>query len=120
MKKTILPFLIVVVILISCEDRDDNLTTANIRIENKSNLDFNLVEVIADSLFYENVNADSFSAYLEFEEAFETMPFTIETDSADFSFTPENLAFDPLPVGLYTYEINISEEGEIELNFKVD
>ena len=120
MNRILLSFLIVAIIAFGCEDRDDNLTSANIRIQNKSNLNFNLVEVIADSLFYENVSADGFSDYLEFDEAFEAMPFTIQTDSADFSFTPEPMQFDPLPTGLYTYEITLSEEGEIVLNFKVD
>lgn len=120
MKKLFFPFLAVVIILVSCDDRDDNLTSPNIRIANNTNIEFNLVEVIADSLFYENVVSDGFSEYLEYQEAFEAMPFRIETDSADFNFTPEDLQFDPLPIGLYTYEINISEEGEIVLNFKID
>lgn len=120
MKKLFFSLLIVIVILFGCEDRDDNLTSANIRISNKTSIEFNLVKVVADSLFYENVVAEGFSDYLPYEQAFEEMPFTIETDSADFSFTPQDLQLDPLPVGLYTYEINISEEGEIELNFKVD
>lgn len=118
--KKIFSLIAVVIIFLSCDDRDDNLTSPNIRIANKTNIEFNLVEVIADSLFYENVVADGFSSYLAYDEAFEAMPFTIEADSADFSFIPDNLDFDPLPIGLYTYEISITEEGEIELIFKVD
>ncbi|GMN05682.1 hypothetical protein MTsPCn5_10710 [Croceitalea sp. MTPC5] len=104
----------------ACTDRDDDLTTANIRIKNNSNLNLNLVEVIADSLFYENVDVDGFSEYLEYEEAFQAMPFRVETDSANFDFTPEQQDLDPLPIGLYTYEISINEEGAIELDFKID
>lgn len=120
MKKLVFSFLIIGLILLSCTDRDDNFTGANIRIANKTDVDFNLVELIADSLFYENVAKGGFSNYLEFEEAFEAMPFTIATDSADFNFTPDTLDLDPLPIGLYTYEITISEEGQIELTFRVD
>ena len=110
----------ILLVLLACTDRDDELTTANIRIKNNSNLNFNLVEIVADSLFYENVVAGGFSAYLEFEEAFEAMPFTIETDSASLNFVPQQLSLEPLPIGLYTYEVNIDEAGEIVLNFKID
>ncbi len=120
MKKVILSCIVLTIVFFSCEDRDDNVTTANIRIKNESNVNFNLVEILADSLFYEDVTADSFSEYLEFEEGFEAMPFTIVTDSAEFNFIPEDLQLDPLPIGLYTYEIQINEAGEIELRFKID
>ncbi|MDT0608387.1 hypothetical protein [Croceitalea rosinachiae] len=120
MKKIVLALCLVTILVFACTDRDDELTLASIRIFNNSNLNFNLVEVIADSLFYENVPADGFSEYLSYDEAFEAMPFSISTDSADFNFTPDELELDLLPIGLYTYEITISDEGEIVLNFKID
>lgn len=120
MKKVLLILTIVAALCFACTDRDDNLTNANIRIRNTTNLQFNLVEVIADSLFYENVPSDGFSNYLPFENAFSEMPFTIEADSASFSFTPTTTDLDPLPIGLYTYEIEISDEGEVILTFRVD
>lgn len=120
MKKLIALGIFVTVVFLSCEDRDDNLTTPNIRINNKTNITFNLLEFIPDSLFYENLTADGFSEYLEFETAFEAMPFTVETDSANFTYTPPEISFDPLPIGLYTYEVNINAEGEVELLFRID
>jgi len=120
MKKIFLLLSIATLLVFACTDRDDELTSANIRIKNNSNLNFSLVEVIVDSLFYENVPAEGFSEYLSYDEAFEAMPFTIVTDSMDFNFTPSELQHNPLPIGLYTYEVSISEEGEIALKFNVD
>ncbi len=120
MKKVLLIMVIAAILCFACTDRDDNLGNANIRIRNTTNLQFNLVEVIADSLFYENVPSDGFSNYLPYETAFREMPFTIEADSATFAFTPTMQDLEPLPIGLYTYEISISNEGEIILTFQVD
>ncbi len=120
MKKVVLAIGIIGVVLFSCTDRDDELLNANIRIQNRSTLNFDMVSVIADSLFYENVPIEGFSAYLPFETAFRNMPFTITTDSTTFEFTPSMQDTVPLPVGLYTYEVSINAEGTVELNFKID
>jgi len=120
MKNVILVIAIVTVLCFACTDRDDDLSNANIRIRNTTSLQFDLVAVIADSLFYENVPSNGFSEYLPFETAFREMPFTIESDSATFSFTPASVAMDPLPIGLYTYEVAITAEGEVTLTFTVD
>ena len=120
MKNVLLILTIVATLCFACTDRDDNLANPNIRIRNTTNLQFNLVEVIADSLFYENVPSEGFSNYLPFETAFREMPFTIEADSASFSFTPTTPDLEPLPIGLYTYEIAFSNEGEVVLTFRVD
>ncbi len=120
MKKVVLALGIMAVVLFACTDRDDELLNANIRIQNSSTFNFDLVEVIADSLFYENVPTDGFSAYIPFETAFRNMPFTIATDSTTLEFTPSMLDTVPLPVGLYTYEVSVNAEGAVELNFKID
>ncbi len=104
----------------SCDDRDDNLVTANIRIKNTSNVNFSSVGVINDSIVYENVSSDSFSEYKEYITAFEAMPFSVTTDSAVFNYVPPELPSDPLPIGLYTYEISITDEGVVLLQFSID
>lgn len=103
----------------ACEDRDDNLSGPNIRVQNLSSLNFMKVEVRNDSLVYENIPSGGFSEYLEYELAYRQDTLLIETDSTSFDFQPDSIS-DPLPIGLYTYQINISESGEIELTFKVD
>ncbi len=121
--KVIFSFMIFGVLLLgifACEDRDDNLDAPNIRIRNTSSLQFVSVGVNNDSVIYENISADEFSDYKAFLTAFEALPLAITTDSATFNFSPPSVELEPLPVGLYTYEINISEEGEVQLNFKID
>jgi len=112
--------LILFVAILSCDDRDDNLTGPNIRIQNLSNENYLLVEFPSDTIRYENIAAEGFSEYQEFDEAFEQMAFTVTTDSADFDFVPPELPFEPLPIGLYTYQVDINEDKELILNFKID
>ncbi|GMN11933.1 hypothetical protein MTsPCn9_32350 [Croceitalea sp. MTPC9] len=119
MKKILLSVLLAVLIAFACTDRDDELTGANIRINNKSNINFTNVQVRVDTLVFENIAPDAFSEYLEFETAYAADNIIIETDSTQFSFTPDSIR-SPLPVGLYTYELSFNEEGEVVLNFRVD
>ena len=121
--KTIFSFVVLGAILVgvfACEDRDDNLNAPNIRIRNTSNLRFVSVGVLNDSVIYENISADKFSDYKAFITAFEALPLSVATDSVTFNFTPTAPDLEPLPIGLYTYEINISDEGEVQLTFKID
>lgn len=108
-------------ILTACEDRDDNLSGPNVRIQNASGQNFKFVQVRSenDSLFYENVADRGFSDYLEYDIAYQQDTLTIETDSTEVRFVPDSIS-DALPLGLYTYQIDISEQGEIEFTFKVD
>ncbi|MEM1340111.1 MAG: hypothetical protein AAF717_14015 [Bacteroidota bacterium] len=121
--KTIFSFVIVGALLIgifACEDRDDNLDAPNIRIRNTSNVRFVSVGINNDSVVYENIAADDFSEYSPFLTAFEALPLVVTTDSSTINFVPPVTDLEPLPVGLYTYEIDISEAGEVQLRFKID
>lgn len=119
MKKVCFVVFLLAMTIWSCEDRDDNLTTASIRIYNKSNIDFSSVRVRVDSLMFENVPANGVSDYLEFGEAFEQDVLQIMSDSAEFNYVPTD-TFEPLPVGLYTYDLDISETGEVIFSFRID
>ena len=103
----------------SCNDRDDNITSPNVRIENLSDLNFALVEIRSDSLFFENIAANGFSDYKEFRPAFFQDSLRIETDSTIVIFEPDSIG-DPLPNGLYTYQLDFDEEGALRFTFKVD
>ena len=121
MKKILVSVLLTVLIAFACTDRDDELLGASIRINNKSDIDFTTVQVRVDTLLFENVPASGFSNYLPFETAFAADTITIETDSTEFRFVPaDSIIGEPLPIGLYTYELNFDEEGEILLNFRID
>jgi hypothetical protein len=103
----------------SCDDRDDNLTGPNIRIQNLSNQNFSRVEVRVDTLFFENVASESFSDYQEFDLAYQQDVLRIEADSTVINFSPDSIS-SPLPIGLYTYQLDIDEEGQLIFNFKID
>ena len=119
MKKIVLSIVATVLIFFACTDRDDELLGANIRINNRSTINFSNVQVRVDTLIFENIPADSFSEYLEFETAFAADTITVVTDSTEFVFVPDSTGV-ALPIGLYTYELNFSETGELQFNFRVD
>ena len=120
--KVFVPSLISLILLVgvaSCDDRDDNLTGPNIRIQNLSSQNFSRVEIRVDTLFFENISSEGFSDYMEFEVAYQQDTLRIEADSTTINFIPDSIS-SPLPVGLYTYQLDIDEEGELIFNFKLD
>ena len=112
-------FLALLVSFSSCDDRDDNLTGPNIRIHNRSSQNFSRVEVRVDTLSFENVSSNGFSDYLEFDVAYQKDTLRIEADSTTINFVPDSIS-NPLPIGLYTYQLDIDDEGELIFNFKID
>lgn len=120
--KIVVPILISLLLLVAimaCDDRDDNLTGPNVRIQNLSSQNFSRVEVRVDTLFFENITSDGFSDYLEFDVAYQQDTLRIEADSTIINFVPDSIS-SPLPIGLYTYQLDIDEEGELIFNFKID
>ncbi len=121
MKKILLSITLTVLLTFACTDRDDELLGPNIRINNKSGVNFTSVQVRVDTLIFENIPSEGFSNYVPFEIAYAADTLVIETDSTQFNFTPpDSIIGNPLPLGLYTYELSFSEEGEVLFNFRVD
>ncbi|NKI33386.1 hypothetical protein [Croceivirga thetidis] len=119
MKKWIGIVLVVLFLVWACDDRDDNLLAPNIRIQNLSSQNFILVEVRNDSILFENIAPEGFSPYLELETAYFQDTLRIEADSTQFTFIPDSIG-EPLPIGLYTYQLNIIEGDSLTFNFKLD
>lgn len=113
--------LVVLAILVwACDDRDDNLLGPNIRIQNLTGQNFIRVEVRNDSIVFENIVSEGFSAYKELETAYFQDTIRLEADSTQITFIPDSIG-EPLPIGLYTYQLNINESGDsLVLNFKLD
>lgn len=106
---------------IGCTDLDDDLSTVNIRVRNVSEIAFDLVQVGDTEKTHENVAPDSFTPYLEYEEAYRYAYILIESGTETFVLQPIDFVGEtPLPIGLYTYELDINEEGEVLLNFVVN
>ena len=103
----------------SCDDRDDNITGPNIRIQNVSNLNFTKVEIREETIFFENIASDSFSEYMQLDIAYPQDILRVEIGGETLNFVPETTE-DPLPIGLYTYQLNVNEEGELVFTFKID
>ena len=119
--KKILLFAFALMCLASCDDRDDNVNAVNIRIRNISDLNFDRVQVGEEDKIHENIGPDSFSDYLQYELAYRFAFIEIQAGAETYVLQPiDFVGEEPLPIGLYTYELDVDEEGEVLLEFKVD
>lgn len=120
MKKFLL-ILLVTTLTISCTDRDDDIDKVNIRVRNISDIKFDRVQVGEPDMVHENVEPDSFTDYLQYEVAYRFAFIEIQSGAETFVLQPIDFVGETeLPIGLYTYELDINEEGEVLLNFIVD
>jgi hypothetical protein len=106
---------------IGCSDRDDDLTSVNLRIKNASTLVFDEVLVGSEEHIYELVSPDSFSEYQEFEIAYRYDYIRITSGEEVYVLQPiDFVGEEELPIGLYTYELSLTDEGEVILVFRID
>jgi len=67
------------------------------------------------------VASGDYSEYLEYQTAYQYAYIKIEADSTSYVLQPiDFVGEDSLNIGFYTYELNVSEQGDVLLNFKVD
>ncbi|MFS4416237.1 hypothetical protein [Maribacter sp. 2307ULW6-5] len=118
MKKSILGLFLAVCLVGACEDRDDDLTTAALRIGNLGNVNFTTVQVGTKGPIFENVPAGAYSEYVEMPAVFREDTLFVQADSAQFFYEPTTVG-DTLPLGLYTYELRVSPDGRLDFNFTV-
>lgn len=121
MKKAVFSLFFLFALAISCTDRDDDLTAVNIRLRNTSEIVFDEVVVGDGPQIYENLAPDSFSEYKEYETAYRYAYIQITSGEETFVLQPiDFVGEEELPIGLYTYELSLTEEGEVLLEFRID
>lgn len=121
MKTNFFTFLLLALVTVACNDRDDDVTMAQIRIKNSSAITFDSVTVGSGENVYLNVGPDDYSDYQAFEEAFEFNFIQIEANGETFVLQPiDFVGGTPIPIGFYTYDLSISEDGNIVLVFVLD
>lgn len=120
MKRIVVLVVLAVVTAIGCTDRDDEVTTVHIRIQNSTTSFFQEVRLEGKDTIYQNIAAGEFSTYLEYTQALRDGPLTVVADSTDFKYTPEAVTNDTLPFGFYTYELFLDASNELDVNFKID
>ena len=120
MKKCLI-LILTVLLNISCTDRDDDVNEVNIRVRNISNITFDTVQVGEADKIHENVDPDSFTDYLQYEVAYRYAFIEIQSGTETYVLQPTDFVGETeLPKGLYTYELDVTEEGDVLLNFLVD
>lgn len=120
MKRFFILLSLTVFTTMACTDRDDDLTTVNIRIQNSTAAFFQEVRVAGKDTVYENIAAGEYSEYLEYNQAFSDMSLTVVADSTTFEYESLTQLGDSLPIGFYTYELNLKNDNQLDLNFKID
>ena len=121
MRKLILALTTFAVLSTSCTDRDDDLSAVNIRIKNSSTVVFDEVLVGDETHIYEDLSPDSFSEYQEYEMAFSYTYIRITSGEQSYELQPiDFVGEEELPLGLYTYVLDITEEGGVTLEFVID
>ncbi|MFD0798128.1 hypothetical protein ACFQZJ_11710 [Maribacter chungangensis] len=120
MKKYFILAFFAVGVLAACTDRDDDVTTVNIRIQNSTDSFFQEVRIAGKDTVYENIAAGEFSEYLEYNQAFPDMSLTVVADSTTFEYGSMTQLEDALPIGFYTYELTLQNNDQLDLNFKID
>ena len=121
MGKVISAVLLLVLVCFGCTDRDDTVNMANIRVKNVSSINFDSVQVGAEDKIHENVAPNGFSDYLVYETAY-SYDYIEITSGEEGVFILQPIDFvgeTPLSPGFYTYELNVLETGEVQLNFVI-
>jgi hypothetical protein len=114
-------FFLIVITSFSCTDRDDEAAFANIRIKNTGSFTYSSVQVGSEENIHLNVAPDAYSEYLEYEIAYTYDFIRIEANEETYILQPIDFVGEtPLPIGFYTYELAVSETGDVQLTFKVD
>ncbi len=109
------------VLVVGCTDRDDDVDAVNIRIKNTSNIAFDEVQVADAEEVHKNVSSGDYSGYFEYETAYQYAFIQIRSGEETFTLQPIDFVGEtPLPIGFYTYELDITEEGNVNLNFRID
>lgn len=108
-------------LLTGCSDRDDKLVGVHIRIKNESNLTYDQVQVGEGDKLHKNISPGAFSDYLEYESAYSYAYINITSGDENYILQPHDFVGETLlEPGYYTYALNISEEGIVQMEFMVD
>ncbi|MDE3743944.1 hypothetical protein [Maribacter polysaccharolyticus] len=121
MKRFLILTISVFVFLIGCTDRDDVLDGVWIRVKNVSTLPYDAIQVGDEEMVHTNLASDSYSEYLAYETAYVYAYIHILVGEETYVLQPIDFVGEsPLPLGYYTYEVGLDENGDVTLDFVID
>lgn len=107
--------------ILACSDRDDDVGAVNIRIRNSSDQVFDSVQVGQHETLLLKVSPGDYSEYLEFETAYRYAFIEIRSAGESYVLQPNDfVGEEELPIGFYTYGLNITGDGDVVLLFAPD
>ena len=121
MKRFVLFLFVIGLLAVSCSDRDDEVNDVLIRIKNNSSITFDEVQVGDQETLHMNIGPGDYSDYLHYETAYRYAYISVKSGEDTYLLQPiDYVGETELPPGLYTYELDISSEGELLLVFSPD
>lgn len=121
MKRLALLLVLMTGLIMACTDQDDDLDSVNVRIKNDSSILFDAVIVGTAPEPHLNVSPGNYSDYFMYEEAYRYAYIEITSGEETFILQPIDFFGEtPLPVGFYTYLLDVTDTGEVLLEFVVD
>ena len=121
MRNTVALLLTMLFFSVACTDRDDKLSAINIRVKNNSSINFDKVQVGDSDFVHTDVSSGSYSEYLEYETAYRYAYIAIQSGTESYVLQPIDFVGEiPLDIGFYTYVLDVTEEGDVSLNFAQD
>ncbi len=118
---TLIVLMIVCLVATGCTDRDDKISTVQIRIKNTSSITYDEVLVGDAEELHMDVPPDGYSEYFEYAVAYRYAYIQIHSGEETYILQPiDFLGETPLPPGFYTYQLSVSLEGAVILEFIID
>jgi len=114
-------FLLIITFLFAVGCTKDENGGRNIRIKNSSMLHFDTAQVGGEDFIHTNVAPGDFSEYLEYESAYGYSYIKVKSGSETYILQPIDFVGEiPLEKGFHTYYLNITDDGDIQLNYEKD
>ena len=109
--------------LVGCPSPFDLSGDVNVRVANNSSLSFGRVEVVfpENEVDYGSVGAHGVSRYAPVETAYRYAYVEVEIGGEILKIQPiDYVGEKPLGSGFYTYQLNVTVEGHLTLEFRRD
>ena len=109
--------------LLACDSPFDLSGDIKVRVANNSSLSFGRVEVVfpENEVDYGSISAHGVSQYAPVETAYRYAYIEVQIGNEVLKIQPiDYVGETPLGPGLYTYQLNVTVEGHLTLEFRED
>lgn len=116
-------FIVAALLVLACDSPFGPSGDVHVRVANNSSFAFDRVEVVfpENEVDYGSVSAHSVSEYTPVKTAYRYAYIEVEIDGEVLKIQPiDYVGETPLVSGFYTYQLNVTVEGHLTLEFRED